>query len=297
VLSLFSPGTQVLSTKRFKQSAWTLTARLHLKFPGNSEQQVFFKAAPGTHGRTLLEGGFNAMSELYKCAPDMVPKPRAFGHYVHQGIELYFFLSEFVEMEEGMPDPARLCANLARLHSESKSPNGQFGFHIITCQGHVPQAVAWENTWIALFTKLLLHVIRLDVELNGYWDDLDKLENRLLSIVMPRLLRVLETEGRTIKPSLIHADLWEGNTGTCSKTGKVYISAAAAFYAHYEMEVGNWRCHYNKVYKDGVYIDTYFRHQRRSDPENEWDDRNRLYFIYFNIIYSVNHLVEGEAVR
>jgi len=60
-------------------------------------------------------------------------KPHAFGHYVRQDTDIYFFLSEFVEMEEVMPDPAQLCANLARLHSESKSPNGQFGFYVTTC--------------------------------------------------------------------------------------------------------------------------------------------------------------------
>jgi len=126
----------------------------------------------------------------------------------------------------------------------------------------VPQALSWEKTWTALFTKLLTHVIKLDFALNEYWDDLDKLENRLLSIVVPRLLRVLETEGLTIKPSLLHADLWEGNTGTCSKTGKVYILDAAAFYAHHEMEDGNWQYHYNKIYEDGVYIDSYSRYQQ-----------------------------------
>ncbi|KAI0389417.1 Fructosamine kinase-domain-containing protein [Xylariaceae sp. FL0594] len=275
----------MLSARKFKESAWTLTARLHLQLPdGSQDQHIFLKAAPGSHDRTLMEGEYNAMSELYKWAPDM-------------DISVYFFLSEFIDMEEVMPDPERLCARLAQLHRESTSPNGEFGFHITTCQGRIPQSVSWEKTWTALFTRLLLHVIKLDFTHNGPWDDLEKLETRLLSHVVPKLLRVLETEGRTLKPSLIHADLWEGNTGRCTKTGRPYIFDAAAFYAHNEMEVGNWRCHYNKIFKDGVYIDSYLKFQEPSEPKDEWDDRNRLYCIYFNIIYSVNHLGEGKAVR
>ncbi|KAI0967868.1 Fructosamine kinase-domain-containing protein [Xylaria arbuscula] len=296
VLVQFPAQTQILSANRFGTSAWTVTARLHLKLPDGSEQRVFLKSAPGTHGHTLMEGEFNAMSELHKWAPDLVPKPLAFGQYASTSPEAYFFLSEYIDMSERMPEPTQLCSKLARLHRESRSPTGEFGFHITTCQGRVPQSVSWEKSWTSFFIRLLQHVAKLDFEYNEYWEKLDTVEKRLISDVIPRLLGALEADGRTIKPSLIHADLWEGNTGTAFENGNVYIFDSAAFYAHNEMEVGDWRCHYNKIHNK-AYTKSYLQHHPPSEPREEWEDRNRLYSIYYNIIYSVNHLSQGTAVR
>ncbi|KAI0183666.1 Fructosamine kinase-domain-containing protein [Xylaria flabelliformis] len=296
VLAQFPDQTQILSANRSGTSAWTVTARLDLKLPDGSEQRVFLKSAPGSHGHVLMEGEFNAMSELYKWDPELVPKPLTYGRYAITEPEAYFFLSEYIDMKERMPDPDQLCAKLARLHKESQSPTGQYGFHITTCQGRAPQLVSWEKSWTTFFIKLLQHVIKLDFEYNGYWEELDIVEKRLISGVIPRLLDALVTNGRSIKPSLIHADLWEGNTGTAIGTNKVYIFDSAAFYAHNEMEIGDWRCHYNKIHNK-MYTKTYQQHFSPSHPQDEWDDRNRLYSIYYNVIYSVNHLSHGKPVR
>ncbi|KAF2121586.1 Fructosamine/Ketosamine-3-kinase [Lophiotrema nucula] len=198
-------------------------------------------------------------------------------------------------MSERMPDPDSLCARLASLHRERKSPNDMYGFHITTCQGRIPQSVMWETNWTTFFIKLLQHVIKLDSEFNGYWEELDKVENRLIAAVIPRLLNALTENGRSIHPCLIHADLWEGNIGT-TKDGNTCIYDSAAFYAHNEMEVANWRGYYNKI-SDKVYTQTYLKYYEPSKPKEEWDDRNRLYSIYYNVIYSANHLDQGKAIR
>ncbi|KND86389.1 Protein-ribulosamine 3-kinase, chloroplastic [Tolypocladium ophioglossoides CBS 100239] len=189
-----------------------------------------------------------------------------------------------------MPDPNQLCKKLAHLHKESQSPNGMFGFHINTCQGRSPQNVAWEKSWTTFFANLLQHVIAMDFDLNVYWEALDTVEKRLISHVIPRLLDALEKDGHTVKSFLIHADLWEGNSGSSLENGGIYIFDAAAFYAHNEMEAGDWRCCYNKI-SNKVYTSTHHRYCDPSEPEAEWDDRNRLYSI------SVNHLTQGMAVR
>ena len=122
------------------------------------------------------------------------------------------------------------------------------------------------------------------------------LEERTFEKVIPRLVGALESEGRSVKPCLIHADLWEGNTGTSYETGDVYVFDSGAFYAHNEMEIGDWRCHYNKIHNK-IYTRTYLKFFGPSEPKGEWDDRNRMYSIYFNLIYSVNHMDQGRAVR
>lgn len=294
VLATFEPGTTVLSATSLRTSSWATTGQLHVRRPDGKQECYFVKSAAGEHGRVMMRGEFHAMAELYRWAPDMVPKPHSWGDLASG--KASFFIGAFVDMVEGMPDPEQLCAKLARLHRESRSPTGQFGFAVATCQGRTPQAVGWSDDWTAFFTQLLRHVARVDFQGNGEWADLRVLEEQLLARVVPRMLNALVAHGRRIRPCLIHADLWEGNTGTSAVDGRLYLFDSAAFYAHNEMEVADWRCYYNKI-SDAVYTQTYLQHVPPSEPKEEWEDRNQLYSIYYNIIYSVNHESQGTAVR
>jgi protein-ribulosamine 3-kinase len=282
VLAQFPPGSHIVSADRFGTSAWTVTARLAVTLPDGTQQLYFLKCATEQRGRVMMEGEFNAMSEIYKTMPNFAPKPYSWGKYQLEKPETYFFLADFIDMSDR--------------HQSSASPTEKFGFHVTTCQGSTPQAVGWETSWVVFFSKLLHHVLDLDVQTNGRWKDLDVLSNRIISEVIPRLIGALERDGRTVKPCLIHADLWEGNTGTSFETGDIYIFDSAAFYAHNEMEIGDWRCNYNKIHNK-IYTRTYFRRFPPSEPHEEWDDRNRMYSVYYNTIYSVNHKRQGTAVR
>lgn len=296
VFAKLPKGAEVISASRFGSSAWTVTARLQVRIPDGTQRQYFLKCATDTAGRRLIEGEYVALTELYKAAPNFVPEPHGWGEFSTGNPETYFILMDFIDMESRIPDPMKLCSKLVNLHRSSVSPTGKFGFSVSTCQGRTPQAVTWESSWMIFFTRMLSHVADLDFRTNGYWKDLDILEKRVFSHVIPRLIGVLEADGRKIKPCLIHGDLWEGNTGTSRENGEVYVFDPAPFYAHHEMEVGDWRCHYNKIHNK-VYMKTYFRLMKPSEPLAEWDDRNRMYCVYYNIIYSVNHTLKGKAIR
>jgi hypothetical protein len=56
-----------------------------------------------------------------------------------------------------------------------------------------------EKGWITFFINLLKHVIDLDFKMNGSWENLDLLEERIISLVIPQLIGVLEKDGRSIK--------------------------------------------------------------------------------------------------
>ncbi|KAL8679764.1 MAG: hypothetical protein Q9186_003980 [Xanthomendoza sp. 1 TL-2023] len=296
ILATFPPGTQVLSANRYGLSQWTVTARLHVRFPDGHTNRYFLKTAKGEVGRRLMEGEFHAISALHNADNLFAPKPYAWGKRSGPGPETYFFLLQYIDMSDRFPDPNQLCRRLAQLHRNSVSPTGKFGFHINTCQGRTQQSLGWETSWAILFTKMLKHVAQEDEKTNGNWEALDQLESRIFSHVIPRLLGALESDGRSIKPCLIHGDLWEGNTGTTFDTGNIYTFDAASFYAHNEMEIGDWRCFYNNIHNK-VYTRTYLKNYAPSEPKEEWDDRNRMYSIYYNILYSVNHGSQGTAIR
>ncbi|KAM0323258.1 hypothetical protein ACHAQA_008849 [Verticillium albo-atrum] len=296
ILAQFPAKTKIQSATRFGISSWAVTARVNVVLSNGSEARYFVKTVVGSHGRVMVEGEFNSMTEMHKLAPGLVPKPHSWGRYAAPEPQTYFFIAEFIEMSHEMPDPEQLCSRLARFHLESRSPSGDFGFHITNCVGRVPQTVAWEKSWTVFFARLMEHVLKLDAESNGTWQELDILSRRLLSHVIPRLLDALESDGRKVKPSLIHGDLWEGNIGTSVKGGGICLFDAGTLYAHNEMEIGNWRGNWNRI-SDPVYTETYNLHYPKSEPVDEWDDRNRLYSTYYNILFSTNHLGEGKAIR
>lgn len=82
-----------------------------------------------------------------------------------------------------------------------------FGFHETTYMGNLPQMTDWEPTWEAFFAKSLKMALELEVEAKGYDPESDMLVPIIFDKVIPRLFRPLETQGRSINPSLVHGDL------------------------------------------------------------------------------------------
>ena len=296
IISHLPRGCKVLSAEKHGFSTWTVTACIRVELNDGTSKKYFVKCATGEAGRLMMEGEYAAMKELYTTMPSFVPEPLGQGTFHSPDPPTFFFLSDFIEMSGGLPDPENLCARLAALHRDSVSPTGKFGFHIRTCQGRTPQATEWESSWTTFFTKSMDYMMKLDLATNGLWEDLERVEKKTLAHVIPRLIGVLEKDGRSIKPCLIHGDLWEGNTGTSPETGDVYIFDSGAYYAHSEIEIGGWRCPYNKI-SDNVYTDIYFRLYGMGDLPEEWDDRSRLYSVYYDILFSVNHRANRSWVR
>ena len=296
VIAHLPEGTKVLSAHRYGSSAWTITARITTRLIDGTLKKFFLKCATEDAGHAMMEGEYWAMTELYKTIPAAIPKPLARGKFKTENPATYFFLCEFAEMSNQVPDPDRLCARIIELHRKSVSPTGKFGFHVRTCNGRTPQATEWDSSWTSFFAKFMVHVMAEDFKTNGLWPELEKTGARIVSHVIPRLVGALEAEGRSVKPCLIHADLWEGNTGTSYETGDIILFDAGSYYAHNEMEIADWRCPYNKV-NSKIYTKTYLRHFGMSEPAEEWDDRNRLYSTYYDVVYSVNHMLQGRSVR
>lgn len=111
--------------------------------------------------------------------------------------------------------------------------------------------------------------------------------------VVPRLLLPLQSGDRTIKPALVHGDCWDGNTAL-DTTGDAIIFDACSFYGHNEYDIGNWRAPRHKL-SNQVYVDTYKRNFPVSKPAEDWDARNLLYSLPFNIGNIIN--IPGSQQR
>lgn len=100
ILAKFPPGTQVISANRYGLSQWTITARLHVKFPDGQTNRYFLKTAKGEVGRRLMEGEFHAISALHNVDNFFSPKPHSWGKRSGPGLETYFFLLQFIDMSD-----------------------------------------------------------------------------------------------------------------------------------------------------------------------------------------------------
>lgn len=225
------------------------------------------------------------MTELHKVAPGFVPRPIGWGRLITVEIPSCFLIVEFKYFTNSLPDPVKLGARVAALHKNSLSPTGMFGFPVQMFDGARVQAVSFNPSWTSFFSKLLAEAYRQDTETNGLWLELDLAYRKVQSDLIPRLIGVLEKDGRKVRPVLIHGDMWDGNIGTDSSTGDPWIFDCAAYYAHNEMDLGIWRAERHHL-RDKVYRNEYLRHISPSEPEDEFDDRNLLYSAKTNFMHS-----------
>lgn len=252
--------------------------------------QYGFKVAYGETGRIMLRGEYESSKIIYGLMPDFIPQPFGFGRYKDPSPATYFYLSAFVAMDVATaPDPAEFTGRLAHMHKISKSPTGNFGFHVATCDGDRAHVVEWQESWAVFFRNLFLGVCDLDLKRNGPWPEYERAIQQMANKVIPRLLDPLQAEGRQLKPCLIHGDIWEGNMGINLETGHSLLFDAGSYFAHNEMELGHWRCEFTSVFRSEVYMQEYLRHYPAAEPAGEFDDRNRLYSLKGAINYAAGH--------
>ncbi|KAL8958542.1 MAG: hypothetical protein Q9193_004422 [Seirophora villosa] len=284
VIATLPPGTEVLEASSFGISEWTRIARIAARAPDGTLTSYLLKCATDG-GRTMMEGEYNSMLELYKLASSFVPQPCGWGRFELAYPVTHYFLCDFIEMQHGLPDPVSFCARLADIHSKSVSPTGQFGFVVPNCHGKILQSNEWDSDWASFFTKLLESFLRIEIETNGPWQEYEQAFGAIVTTVIPQLLGPLQANGRVLKPSLVHGDLWEENAAINLATGEPVVFDAAAFYAHNEYELGTWR---RKTIKFGRrYFDQYLLNMPPSEPVEQWDDRIRLYSLKFNLAHMI----------
>ncbi|KAG7117755.1 Protein-ribulosamine 3-kinase like protein [Verticillium longisporum] len=201
-------------------------------------------------------------------------------------------LQKFRSMTEGLPAIDAFPQRMAQLHRSATSPDGRFGFFEPTCHGHTPIDHGWHETWEAYFASTTRRLFQWEQAAQGPNQDILDLMEPFFSNVIPRLLRPLETDGRSITPSLIHGDLWHGNVATDADTQEPVIFDAASSYAHNEYELGVWRQPWNEL--GAAYRARYHEFFPPSLPVEDCDDRNALYATRVNILDSILYRDDDE---
>ncbi|KAI9688305.1 MAG: hypothetical protein M1820_010274 [Bogoriella megaspora] len=280
VLSCLPEVEEVLDISYHGASAWARAFRIDTLARDKTEQSYFMKVSVGDHGREALKGEFESTAAIHAITPSFVPKPIAWGAF-EKIANTYFYTCKFYNLADDLPDVTHFCANVAALHSSHTSPTGKFGFHVVTYNGDLPQDNTWNSSWEDFFTNGFKHIVQINTERAGASDEMESLLPAFYEKVIPRLLRPLETGGNSIEPSLVHGDLWCGNAAVDQDTDQGIIFDPSSSWAHNEYELGNWRPERNKFSRS--YFNAYHTHIPKSSPEEDYDDRNALYAMRYNL--------------
>ncbi|KAK8034307.1 hypothetical protein PG993_009302 [Apiospora rasikravindrae] len=258
-------------------SFWKRTARIEAFGEEGYRHRFFLKVSIGDDGKGMMHGEYESMKALHETMPELVPRPIAWGTY-YTAKDVHFLLCEFHDMDEGLCSLATFPKLLAELHKKGVSPTGQFGFPVATYQGRLPQDPTWCDTWEECFSRNLDVMFEHELRAQGPGDaELAELRRIVMTRVVPRLLRPMESGGRRVVPRLIHGDLWEGNAGTDLATEVPKIFDACSWYAHNEFEMAPWRPARQKMGK--AYVNAYIQHFPPSEPTEDFDGRNALYAV------------------
>ncbi|EAU38482.1 conserved hypothetical protein [Aspergillus terreus NIH2624] len=268
-------SSRVVSAVRYGVSFWTTTGRIDVDSVDGKCQSFFIKIISNEHGLSMARGEYESMAAIYAVTPDFAPRPISYGTY-KTNKETHFFLCEYREMKPAiMPEPTSFGAGLADLHKDSVSPEGKFGFHITTYSGNLPQKNDWEDSWEVFFTRNMRWALECEIAAKGHDPQFDILVPVIFGKVIPRLLRPLESEGWSVKPSLVHGDLWYANSGVDAKTNMPLVFDACCFYAHNEYEFGQWMPACNRFGPE--YRAAYHAYNDISEPKEDYEGRLDLY--------------------
>lgn len=262
------------------------------------------------------------MRSLHDTNPDVVPRPHAWGKldennmaktqdsrlktqerenqqrermaagrnsYMgeQQAADTYFILYDFVHSSgDDLPDPAILCAHLARIH-RTTLPTKEFGFDTLRSLDGVVLEPAWDRSWADCFSRLVTTFFNHEISVNGRWPDYEAAFKNLINRTVPRMLGRLRSKGQHITPSLVHGNLSSDNVAVRQADGMPVLFSACAMYAHNEYELGAASLAGNGF--DSAFVDQYLRTALPSEPVDEVHDRIILYGIRFRLGFSISH--------
>ncbi|KAI1269034.1 hypothetical protein F5Y18DRAFT_439599 [Xylariaceae sp. FL1019] len=273
-------GTIVQGISPSGKSNWARTAKIEATDEAGRETNFFIKVLQLEHGKNMVSSEFKTMSKLYSITPKLVAEPIAWGAYLEKP-EAYLFICRFCEMSGEIPDLEKFPSMLADMHKRSQSPDGKFGMPYVTYSGRNPQYFPPSESWEECFSKGLALNFDMEEVTHGRDQELQELREGIMAKVIPRLLRPLQTDGRTLTPTLVHGDLWDGNASVDLSTGSPRIFDGVSFYAHNEYDLAPWWAPRHKM--TDRYIAEYIKHFPVSEPREDFESRGLLYRLRFDL--------------
>ena len=181
----------------------------------------------------MARAEYESQKALAAIIPDNVVIPMAWG-MLEEDRSQAFFITCFRNLRDRALPLLPFLAILKKLHQTSVSPTGKFGFHVTTYNGPPKMVNEWTDSWEEYYVRQFRSDISYLQHVYGEDAELAALTEEFVQKVVVRLLRPLQTGGRSIKPTLCHGDLWDGNIQVDVDTEQPIVFDLCAFYGHNE---------------------------------------------------------------
>jgi len=187
-------------------------------------EKFFCKVQDGTQGLAMFRAEQTGLQALGETKTIAVPKVLFCGTFQESALLIMRYIAP---KKPTTSDFERLGHQLAAHYQISRSSS--FGFKANNFIGSLAQSNTTHTNW-TLFYVLERLLPQLQLALNA-----GKLQaNEIPSETT--LLKNCESLFPTVKPSLLHGDLWSGNF-LISEQGEPYLIDPAVYYGHYEVDL------------------------------------------------------------
>ena len=225
------------------------------------EENLFLKKN-SMENKHLGDAEWEGLKELYKCKSIRTPKCYGTIEMDHHAYLLLEHLDLRAHSNESM---SQLGANLAKMH---KMTSQRFGFHENNYIGSTPQINNWCDSWIDFYR---------DARLIPQAYMLGKADIETQSELLASKLESFFSDYEPV-PSLLHGDLWSGNTAALTD-GTPVIYDPAVYYGDRETDIAMTEMF-------GGFSPEFYKAYNEEWPLSPgYSKRKNLYILY----HSLNH--------
>lgn len=280
IVAALPQGCEVISVEPHGETNWSVGHRVDVQVEGQT-RQFFLKILDREDAAEMALGEYESQVALSTYLPDNVCPALGQGTLESDPTRA-FFMTEYHELRPSLVGEELLAEIMHKLHSTSVSPNGKFGFPVATFKGYTPIDNSWCDTWEEYFARMFRNDIAWEQSVRGEDPEFNQVAEEFFQKVVPRLLRPLQTGGRSIQPVLIHGDLWDGNVEFDMETNKPIIFDACCCYGHNEFELSTMNTSRYKMNRR--HINEYIKRMEPSEPKQDFDDRLAIYTMRHDIV-------------
>lgn len=241
-----------------------------------TDQGTFFVKYNNNNALNMYQAEAYALDLIAKTKTVRVPEVFYCGE--DEGTSL--LIMEYIDLQPHTPKTQELLGHqLALLHSSTRK--NKFGFDIDNTIGITPQINEWSADWTNFFGEHRLGALMNLVQRKVHDDELVTLVRKLIE----KLPNFFEDSIRY--SSLLHGDLWSGNTAA-DADGNPVVFDPASYYGHDE-------CDFSIAMMFGGFHQSFFFAYHEVIPTQQgFEDRNLIYQLYH---YLNHYLLFGSSYR
>lgn len=250
-------------------------SRRHFYLFKVGERQVFVKTGP-LNKKACFEAEGKGLEALKQHSQFRIPCV----YFCDSGETLSFIAIEWIDLlPHTSQSQQELGQALALMHLEKIS--NRFGFEVDNTIGETPQINTWTGNWLTFFRRYRLE-FQLQLVAQRFRDEEIVEKGRCLIEKLPQYFN-----GMAIHPSLLHGDLWQGNSARDCE-GRPVLFDPAAYFGHCEAELSLMKMF-------GGFSDACFQAYHQIIPkETGFEEREKCYQLY----HFLNHYnIFGSSYR